>query len=85
MTHEREQALRDACGDVCMYCGHRAPGYTDAEGPNAAGNYVHADMIVSTSVYPESLERRRVLCVASSIWQRIAYERRNSGDSRTKE
>lgn len=72
---ERERALIDACKDVCMYCGKRALGYGEAEGPNSSGNYIHRDTMVTT-------ELRTVLCTASAIWQRIRWENREVGEVR---
>lgn len=68
----RERALRDACQDVCMYCGKRALGYGEAEGPNDAGNHIHRDTSVTT-------KERTVLCMASAIWHRIRWESRERG------
>jgi hypothetical protein len=65
----REEAFRDACRDVCMYCGQRVPGYTAAEGPNNAGNFVHRD--TATTRVP-----RNELCIASAVWARINYEKK---------
>jgi len=63
----REVALRDACRDVCMYCGFRCPQWdSSVDGPNAASNYTHQSL--------SSLQT--VLCEASSVWSRIAYEKK---------
>lgn len=70
MNLERERALRDATKAVCMYCSHQATGYTDAEGPNAAGNYVHKDMA-------DPMSPKVVLCYASGIWVLIRWEKKN--------
>lgn len=53
-----------------MYCSHQATGYTDAEGPNAAGNYVHKDMA-------DPMSPKVVLCYASGIWVLIRWEKKN--------
>jgi hypothetical protein len=55
----RHQALVDAARDVCMYCDGRAFAAKLSTLPNAAGNYTHGS----------------ILCPATSIWSRIAYER----------
>lgn len=64
----RYDALQQAARDVCMYCGGRALGFGEPLGPNGAGNWTHASAR-STG--------RPVLCLASSIYSRMRYERAN--------
>lgn len=67
-TDVRRQALFDAANDVCMYCSGHAIGYGPPVGPNAAGNFVH---------YPGG-SSDDVLCAASSIVSRLAFEYRTA-------
>ena len=57
-VRDRTRALKDAARDVCPMCDGRSRGVARLTGPNAAGNYVHGDL----------------LCPASAIWARLKYE-----------
>jgi len=54
--------LQQATKDVCGYCGGNFPGWPPVEGPNAASNYVHVR------------DGKTVLCEASSIHSRLAFD-----------
>ncbi len=71
-TTERE---RERCKkDVCMYCSGRAIGYKRIpDGPNEAGNWTHQYM---TTMRTED----RVMCKASAIFAREAYELAHNDD-----
>jgi hypothetical protein len=58
-TDVARQILEQAAADVCMYCGDRAVGWEAANGPNSAGNWIHANLNYS----PPQV----VLCAASAI------------------
>lgn len=59
---ERRKTLLASCRDICMYCGGRALGYTlRPDGPNSAGNFIHA-----------SFKYQPIMCVASALWSRLA-------------
>jgi len=63
MNEIRQQALRDAAKDVCMYCSRRAPGAGRARrGPSDSGNWVH------------DIGTKDVLCPATSILNRLESE-----------
>ena len=66
----RQEALREAARQTCMYCSGNARGYTlGVAGPNSAGNYTH-------EVPEDSWAKEGVLCKATSIWSLIYYEDR---------
>lgn len=66
MNTIRLKALYDAAKDVCMYCGHRAPTHNanPVHGPSGSGNWVHTKIGGG----------KTVLCLASSILNRILSE-----------
>ena len=66
----RQDALREAARQVCLYCSGNARGYMlGVAGPNSAGNYTH-------EVPEDSWAKEGVLCRATSIWSLIYYENR---------
>ena len=66
----RQEALREAARQTCMYCSGNARGYTlGVAGPNSAGNYTH-------EVPEDSWAKEGVLCKATSIWSLIYFEDR---------
>lgn len=72
----RERALRDAAADVCTWCGGRSlvngqPSRDVLQGPPGSGNLIH-----------ETGHGQTALCVASSIWNRIAWEARRVAEIR---
>ena len=60
-----QSAERERCAeDVCVYCGGRAPGWGQAiPTQNETGNWIHQKQGV------------QVLCKATPIWNRDAYEK----------
>lgn len=65
---ERHAIMRQCAEDVCSMCGKRARGYSEARGPNAAGNYAHVLLEGPGPVGGEEL------CAATAIHARITWE-----------
>lgn len=68
ILNARRSAYRQACMDVCDYC--KVSSYPqevqEIHGPNSVGEYYHVVLMCDPGA--------EVVCAASAIWARIAFE-----------